>query len=141
MSRIIYLHFKCDALSYRCLVVVLRYEQGRRDLQTKEALPQAPPPRKYGAPPKISGPPRNFGISDKFSIRLLKAREERKPNKVIEKAVLTASRVVHCNKPKNVRWSMNTFSFSYKGYNAAVVAAPGGTGGTFPPNTNVLELQ
>ena len=36
---------------------------------------------------------------------------------------------------------MNTFSFSYKGYNAAVVAGPGGTGGTFPPNTNVLELQ
>ena len=35
----------------------------------------------------------------------------------------------------------DTFSFSYKGYNAAVVATPGGTGGTFPSNTNVLELQ
>ena len=55
--------------------------------------------------------------------------------------MLTASRVVHYKKPKNVQWSMNTFSFSCKGYNPAVIAAPGGTGGMFPPNTNVLELQ
>ena len=31
---------------------------------------------------------RNFVISVKFSIRLLKAREKRKPNKVIENSVL-----------------------------------------------------
>ena len=43
--------------------------QGRRDLQAKEALPQGP---------------RNFVINVKFSIRLFKAGEERKPNKVIE---------------------------------------------------------
>ena len=77
------------------------YNQGRRDLQTKEALPQGPP--KIGGPHENKGPPRNFGISVKFSIRLLKAREERKPNKVIEKAVLTASRVVQCKTPKNVQ--------------------------------------
>ena len=39
------------------------------------------------APPPI-GAPLNFVISVKFSIRLLKAREERKLNKVIEKSVL-----------------------------------------------------
>ena len=55
-------------------------KQGRRDMQTKEPLPQA-------LRPKIGGP-RNFRISVKFSIRLIKAREERKLNKVIEKAVI-----------------------------------------------------
>ena len=54
-------------------------DQGRRDLEAKKALPQGPP--------KNRGP-RNFVISVKFSIRLLKAREESKPNKVIEKSVL-----------------------------------------------------
>ena len=51
----------------------------------KEALPQGPP--------KIGGP-RNFIISVKFSIRLFKAREERKPNKVIEKSVLVEKFIV-----------------------------------------------
>ena len=58
----------------------------------KRGTASGTPPPKIG-PPKIRGP-RNFGISVKFSIRLLKAIEERKPNKVIEKAMLTASRVV-----------------------------------------------
>ena len=52
----------------------------------------APPAGKRGIvsgpPPPPIGGPRNFVISVKFSIRLLKAREKRKPNKVIEKSVL-----------------------------------------------------
>ena len=51
----------------------------------KEALPQGPP--------KIGGS-QNFIISVKFSIRLFKAREERKPNKVIEKSVLIEKFIV-----------------------------------------------
>ena len=62
-------------LSLRIVIISI---QGRRHLQAKEAL--------FQAPPKIGGP--RFVISVKFSIRLLKAREERKPNKVIEKSVL-----------------------------------------------------
>ena len=56
-------------------------------MEAKEALPQGPPPENRG-PPESRGPPRNFVISIKFSIRLLKAREEIKPNKVITKSEL-----------------------------------------------------
>ena len=58
-------------------------------MEAKEALPHAPPPKigeNRGAPE--SRAPRNFVISIKFSIRLLKAREEIKPNKVITKSEL-----------------------------------------------------
>ena len=44
------------------------FKQGRRDLEAKEALPQAPFENRG---------PGNFVISVKFSIRLLKLREER----------------------------------------------------------------
>ena len=54
--------------------------QSRRDLEAKETLPQpAPPPKKES--------PRNLFISVKISIRFLKAKEEKKSNKVIEKSV------------------------------------------------------
>ena len=58
-------------------------------MEAKEALPQGPP--KIG---ENMGPPRNFVISIKFSIRLLKAREEIKPNKVIKKSELVKKYIV-----------------------------------------------
>ena len=54
-------------------------------MEAKEALSQGPPPPKIG---ENRGPPRNFAISIKISIRLLKAIEEIKPNKVIKMSEL-----------------------------------------------------
>ena len=83
-----YKHYKRDQK-------FISFNQGRRDLEAKEALPQGPPENrgKQAPPPKV-GAPRNFVISIKFSIRLLKAREEIKPNKVIKKSELVKKFIV-----------------------------------------------
>ena len=73
------MRLSCVALEPR-----LGHYQGRRDLQAKEALPQGPP--KIGGPSKIL----LLLINVKCSILLLKAKEERKPNKVIEKTALVS---------------------------------------------------
>ena len=63
-------------------------------MEAKEALPQGPPKIGENRGPPESRPPRNVVISIKFSIRLLKAREEIKPNKVITKSELVKKYIV-----------------------------------------------